>query len=41
MEVVDSDPDRSTLVVKDIEAAGGVAVPTVDVRSDAEVRIYK
>ena len=38
VEVVDSDPDRSTLVVEDIEAAGGVArAHMVDVRSDAEV----
>ncbi|GIS99294.1 MAG: hypothetical protein CM1200mP26_10070 [Acidimicrobiales bacterium] len=42
VEVVDSDPDRSTLVVEDIEAAGGVArAHMVDVRSDAEVRIYE
>ena len=38
VEVVDFDPDRSTLVVEDIEAAGGVArAHIVDVRSDAEV----
>ena len=38
VEVVDSDPARSTLVVEDIEAAGGVArAHMVDVRSDAEV----
>ena len=38
VEVVDCDPDRSALVVEDIEAAGGVArAHMVDVRSDAEV----
>ena len=38
VEVVDSDSDRATLVVEDIEAAGGVArAHMVNVRSDAEV----
>ena len=38
VEGVDSDPDRLTLVVEDIEAAGGVARAHMgDVRSDAEV----
>ena len=38
VEVVESDPDRATLVVEDVVAAGGVARAHVaDVRSDAEV----